>query len=220
VQKPIRIVPLGINTGVFQYAPMDMGGPCVFGTAGRLESGGERKGIGEVIHLFQRAFPTEDDVKLRVKVFPDCKIDPVTDPRVEVLRDYLTEEELRRWFTKITCFVSAAKGEGWGLMQHQALAVGRPLISICYGGVTGFFTPQMGYPIEFRLVPSQGVYANCGFWAEPDQDHMVELMREVYFNREKAQQLGETGARAVSRFSRVAFAQSLVRVMQEFNMVT
>lgn len=161
-QKPVRVAPLGINTQVFRYVPMDMQGSTVFGTAGRLESGGVRKGITQVIRLFQQAFPSEQDVRLRVKVFPDCEIGEVNDSRIEVTRAYLSEEQLTNWFSGLTCFVSAAKGEGWGLMQHQSLAVGRPIVSIRYGGVAEFFTEEMGYPVDFKLVPGYDFYSGCG----------------------------------------------------------
>jgi glycosyltransferase involved in cell wall biosynthesis/ADP-heptose:LPS heptosyltransferase len=219
VEKPIRVVPLGINTKVFHCAPMNMDGPCVFGTAGRMESGGVRKGIGQVIKLFQRAFPTEQDVRLRVKVFPDCDVAKINDPRIEFIHAYMTEEDLARWFSEITCFVSAAKGEGWGLMQHQALAVGRPLISVRYGGVAEFFTAEMGYPVDFKLVPSYDFYSGCGLWAEPDEQHMIELMHTVYADRDTARRLGLNGAAMAAQFSWQKSSRGVVQVLREFGMV-
>ena len=122
VKRPIYKVPLGIKTDVFSFSEMDMGGACVFGAAGRSDSDETRKGFNDVIPLFLRAFPREKDVRLRVKVFPNCSVAPFDDPRIEIERSYLTEAELAAWFRRLTCFVSMARGEGWGLMQHQALA--------------------------------------------------------------------------------------------------
>jgi glycosyltransferase involved in cell wall biosynthesis/ADP-heptose:LPS heptosyltransferase len=219
VEKPVRVAPLGINTEIFRSVPMDTQGPTVFGTAGRLESGGVRKGIAQVVRLFQQAFPSEQDVRLRVKVFPDCGIGEVNDSRIEVTRAYLSEEELAQWFGGLTCFVSAAKAEGWGLMQHQALAVGRPIISIRYGGVAEFFTEEMGYAVDFKLVPGYDFYSGCGAWAEPDESHIIRLMHEVYSNRQKAQQLGLRASAFVSKYSCQESSRRLVAVLQEFGMI-
>ncbi len=220
VSSPVRIVPLGINTEVFKPVPINMSGPCVFGAAGRLAHGGTRKGINEVIDAFQKAFPKEKDVRLHIKGFQDCDISKVLDPRIQVVQEYFTERRLAEWFVGLTCFVSAAKSEGWGLMQQQALAVGRPLISIRYGGVAEFFNETMGYPLNYRVVPSQHYYAGCGHWAQPDEGHMVEMMRRVYKNRKEARDLGITGAKSVSRFSWSNSNRALLKILQEIGMIS
>jgi glycosyltransferase involved in cell wall biosynthesis len=219
VERPIRVIPLGINTEVFHFRPMKMDGPCIFGTAGRFESGGTRKGINRVIKLFQKTFPTERDVRLRVKVFPDCQVAHVSDPRIEIQHEYLTEAELADWFSEITCFVSAAKGEGWGLMQHQALAMGRPLISVRYGGVAEFFTEDMGYPVDFKLVPGEAFYSGCGLWAEPDDNHMAELMKRVYKSRDDSRERGITAAEIVGKYSWKRSNGELVKVLRDIGML-
>lgn len=57
VERPIRVIPLGVKSDIFRFREMTMEGPCVFGTAGRMNGGGERKGLNEAIELFQAAFP-------------------------------------------------------------------------------------------------------------------------------------------------------------------
>ncbi len=215
VKKPIRIVPLGINTQVFHYVPMKINGLCIFGTAGRFESGGHRKGINEIIETFRKAFPNEKDVRLKVKVFPDCEVKRITDSRVEIKRKYMTEGELAQWFSEINCFVSAARGEGWGLMQHQALAVGRPIISVKYGGVAEFFNSELGYPINFTLVEADGLYAQSGIWAQPDWEHMIELMRQVYLDQIEACERGKRGAKSVSKYTWHNSNVLLVKTLKE-----
>lgn len=219
VDRPIRIVPLGICTEVFHYRPMNMEGPCIFGAAGRLESGGARKGINQVIKLFKRAFPKEKDVRLKVKVFPDCKVLRVSDARIQIKREYLAERELSDWFADITCFVSAARGEGWGLMQHQALATGRPLISVNFGGIAEFFTAEMGYQVNFRLMPAEGLYSGCGLWADADEGHMIDLMRHVYRNRDEARVCGEKAAVSTGKYAWKKSSEALVQALKEIGML-
>jgi glycosyltransferase involved in cell wall biosynthesis/ADP-heptose:LPS heptosyltransferase len=201
VSTPIHKVPLGINTDIFTYSTIQQTDLCIFGTAGRTAVGGIRKGFDNVIQAFIKAFPSERDVRLHVKVFPDCEIPRMNDTRIVIVQKYFAEREMAAWFRSITCFVSAARSEGWGLMQQQALATGRPLISVEYGGVKEFFSKDVGYPLRYKLVPAQNVYSNCGVWAEPSIESIVERMREVYKNRERAIELGKKGAIAVKQLS-------------------
>lgn len=219
VEKPIYVVPLGVNSDVFRHVPMTMEGPCIFGTAGRLESGGSRKGIDLVIDVFKKAFSANEDVRLHVKVFPDCDVAAETDPRVEIRREFLSDEQLAAWLAGLTCFVSASRGEGWGLIQHQALATGRPMIGIRFGGTAEFFTPRMGYPLEFRLEPAEGVYEDCGQWAEPDERHLLQRMREVYQDREHARCLGLNATQSVSRLTWSESSRKLRQVLQQVGMI-
>jgi glycosyltransferase involved in cell wall biosynthesis len=219
VEKPIRLVPLGIDTKVFKYAPMNMEGPCVFGTAGRTERGGMRKGFGEIVEAFQKAFPKEGDVELWLKAFPDCKLPEVRDHRIKVIKKFMSEEELAAWFGSLTCFVSGSKSEGWGFMQQQALAVGRPLVSVKFGGVAEYFTEEIGYPIKFQLEPARGPYAGCGHWAVPEEKHLISQLRRVYEDREDARERGLKGAISVSRFSWEESNRKLVHIMREIGMV-
>lgn len=218
VKRPIFRVPLGINTTIFKYSPPSSTGMCVFGTGGRLASGGVRKGVDQVINAFLQAFPSEQDVKLFVKVFPDCEIPVTCDPRIVVTRKFLKEKEMANWYNSINCFVSAARGEGWGLMQHQALATGRPIISINYGGVKEFFDKEFGYPIDFKLVPANGHYAECGLWAEPIQDSLIANMRHVYYNQSEAAVLGKRAAQSVSQFSWGKSNLNLLRILHHVGM--
>lgn len=219
VRAPMRIVPLGVNTSVFNFRPYPKAtaGLCVFGTAGRSRSGGApRKGVGDVIDAFCKAFPTEQDVRLHIKCYED-DIPIAMDARIKIVDRYLTEQEMAEWFANIHCFVSGAKAEGWGLFQHQALACGRPLISVRYGGVSEFFDRQCGYPVEYTLHPAEGVYE--GLWAYPSTDDLIAQMRRVYLNQQEAIEKGMVGAENVKGLSWDNSCLDLAAVLEEFGAI-
>lgn len=219
VKVPIEHIPLGINTAIFKYSPMDMEGPCIFGTGGRTFANVARKGLDLVTKAFVRAFPHEQDVRLRIKSFPDCPVPRSSDPRITVTKRYLTEKEMATWFSTLTCYVSGSRGEGWGLFQHQALASGRPLISARFGGIAEFFTDDVGYAIDFKIAPAGGRFANCHEWAEPDLESMIDSMRQVYRNREKARQRGMQGASRVANLTWARSNQRLMELMAKLKMI-
>lgn len=194
ISEAIFVVPLGVNPQNFNYEPMDMDGPCIFGGGGRISHGGVRKGVNEVIAMFQRAFPTETDVRLRMKVFEDCLPDPVADTRVEIFKDFLSEQELGQWFKGLTAFVSLARAEGWGLMQNQSMATGRPVVACRYAGLAEFMTERNSYCIDYRQREAKEFYKGCGKWAEPNEDSAIDHMRSIYKNRGLAARKGMEAA--------------------------
>jgi len=196
VTVPVFLAPLGYGEP-FQPTPMDLTGPCIFGAAGRMSHGAVRKGLNAVIDAFLKEFPSEPDVQLWIKGFSDAPTKFVTDPRVVVREGFLTETQLAEWFSRLTCFVSAARGEAWGLMQLEAMASGRPVMAAIYGGLAEFMTPENSYAVEFAEEPSGEAWRNGGSWAVPDEAHIRHLMRRVYRNRQEAQDKGIAAAQDV-----------------------
>ncbi len=213
VTSQIRVVPLGVDPDVFQHKPFPKG--IVFGTAGRLANGAQRKGVEDVIRWFQLAFPNETDVRLRVKVFPDCPLPGVEDKRVEIIRACFTPAQLSDWYASLTCFVSGARGEGHGLMQHQSMMCGRPVIASIFGGLTEFMSPSNSFAVPFRLVPAQETYAGCGLWAEPDARAAMKAMRDVYEHPKTAEYKGMIAAGSVRTLTWERHNHALLRVLGE-----
>jgi glycosyltransferase involved in cell wall biosynthesis/ADP-heptose:LPS heptosyltransferase len=215
VTVPIVKVPLGINTDVFSFHSPDASGLCVFGAAARLkESDPARKRLDRVIQAFQRAFPSKNDVRLRIKIFADCEFAVPDDDRIDVTAQYLSESALATWFQTLTCFVSAAAAEGWGLMQHQALAIGRPVVTPYYGGVKEFVTPGNAYILPHREVPATGGFDGMGCWSETALEDMIETMRRIYHNRGEAEAKGVNGAKDVAPLSWRRSSEMLVSVLR------
>jgi glycosyltransferase involved in cell wall biosynthesis len=98
------------------------------------------------------------------------------------------------------CFVLPTRGEGWGMPALEAMASGLPVISTGWGAQSEFLNEDVGYPIRLQgmspAVTRSPYYAGTQ-WAEPDLDHLTELMRYVYENPEQAQATGHRAAQAV-----------------------
>ncbi len=212
VTVPVDVVPLGCDTGVFAPSPAGSAhesGEVVFGTAGALAAGGERKNVQRVIDAFHLAFPTEPGVRLRVKLSPASRmVETGGDPRVEVIRAVLTPGELAGWYRSLTAFVSASAAEGFGLHLLETMACGVPLVSAAFSGETEFFDGDAGYVLPHRVVPARGeVYA--GRWAEVTADDVAAAMREVARDVREARR---RGARAAARAGRFTWAETARRV--------
>lgn len=191
IDCPIFICPLGVDPTIYQYR--ESASPnCVFGSAGNtVVSGRSRKGINDVIDAFQFAFPDEEDVTLKIKTLPGKDaVKETDDSRIVTSSSFLSEEALVAWYQSLDCFVSGSRAEGWGFMQQQAMACGKPVIASAYGGLCEFFDQTVGYPVRYSIVPAQGRYEGLGCWCEPDLYHMADQMRRVYEDRNEARRLG------------------------------
>lgn len=178
VKTTIRVVPLGCDA---KYDNMPAGGKFVMAAAGRMAHGGSRKGIAQVIECFKAAFDGMDDVRLNIKIFPDCKLDEQDDARISVTRAYISESQMRSWMGSAHCFASAARGEGWGLHQHEAMAMGRPVIAPIYAGLAEFMNRRNSYPVDFTHAPDDdGFYFGYGNLIDVDEWDMVRAMRQAY----------------------------------------
>ncbi len=222
VTPPIHVSHLGQDDKVYYHRPMDVEGKCVFGVAGRLRHGGTRKGVNEAIQLFERAFPNEDDVELRIKSFPDDPLDALPkDSRIGVIRDYISDFQMAEWLGELTCFIALAKAEGWGAIQHQAMAIGRPVIGPIFSGVEMFMTPENSFPVDYELgkPPKGNYYDGQGFWAIPDDTSAIEQMHRAYIDRSLCQRKGFRASVDMASKTHIHSGRVFESILREFGVV-
>lgn len=204
VRVPIRVMPLGVDSDHFN--PTIRGrrfGPQF--TFLSVFEWGERKGIELLFRAFLRAFHPREDVLLVCKITNrDGSIDVPHElqklgagsrpHQIRILYNQNFSHYLMgSLYRSVDCFVLPTRGEGWGMPILEAMACGLPVIATDWSAPRDFLTPEVGYPLRVRgLVPAR---AKCpyyhGFaWAEPDEEHLVYLLRHVYEHRAEAQQKG------------------------------
>lgn len=215
VKSPIRVVPLGIDPEIFHWRTFPTRG-VVFGAAGRLAGSDFRKNLDGVSQAFLKAFPIgkHPNVWLKIKCHPDCPITEWKDSRISVTAAHLSARELADWYASLTCFISASKGEGFGLMQLQAMAVGRPIISAEFGGVTEFFDFERGFVVPHTLSPAASPYR--GHWAHVSQEDLMEQMQMVYCFQQVVPDTGREAASMASAFTWQMATDKLLAVLREF----
>ena len=157
-----------------------------------------RKNPQCLIDAFEAAFPDNDSVRLVLKV-SNAYLNPELseylsalierDPRCVVLRQTMSGEEVAILIEACDCYVSPHRSEGFGLTVAEAMAQGVPVIATDYSGVADFLSPDVGYPLRYRLTEIEeevGPYPKGAIWADPSREHLRDLMREVAQNPEAA----------------------------------
>lgn len=206
----INVLNLGIDTSVFRYTHSNEDDIFTFGTG----NNDPRKRLIEVIRCFIKAFPNKKDVRLKIKI-SNRNINKFTDDRIIIGFDHYTPSQLKTWYDSIDVFVSGVSAEGWGFMQHESMACGRPIIAANYGGLSEFVNENNSFCLNYKEVDATGYWEFPGAkWSQYDEDHMIETMRYCYQNRQKVKEKGLIACKEVLNFSNEKFIQNLFSILK------
>eukprot|EP00397_Hematodinium_sp_SG-2012_P041768 GEMP01046075.1.p1 GENE.GEMP01046075.1~~GEMP01046075.1.p1 ORF type:complete len:430 (+),score=104.23 GEMP01046075.1:172-1461(+) len=211
VSTPIDIVPEPVASVFFndatkpltQVEGIDLSRP--FLAVGKFE---KRKGFEILIEAFFTAqFPADVKVQLVIKTSSfysdladlDALIRSYNDTatknrRVHVITDHLSTKKLARLYKAARALVQPSRGEGWGLPIAEAMATGVVAIATNWSGPTAYLRADNGLPLRVKkMVDIDADDPEGGKWAEPDVDHLRELLAWVVEHPDEAHRLGAEG---------------------------
>ena len=215
IRRPIHVLPLGYNPQRF-HTTLPPAGRSPRYTFLSVFEWGERKAPELLLRAYHAAFTRADDVLLIVRTNnSDGDVDVARQiaelglgdngPLVAMLyNQQLAPDQLGQLYASADCFVLPTRGEGFGLPILEAMACGLPVIATDWSGQTAFFDASVGYPIRVRHLVH--AVAKCPYylghrWAEPDFDHLVALMQQVYRDPAAARVRGAAAAAAAAQWT-------------------
>jgi glycosyltransferase involved in cell wall biosynthesis len=213
VRQPVLVMPLGVD--IDHFNPGIRGWPNPHGLFVFLAvfEWGERKAPGLLLSAFNRAFRCNEPVVLVCKTINKNRN---LDVRREIESLRLTSSggrivflhnreipyhELGALYRSADCFVSPGHGEGWNMPLMEAMACGLPAIATDWGAHTEFVDDTNAYPLRTRgtcKAEALCLYYDGFSWADPDPDHLRDLFRHVYENRDEAREKGRRAAADVA----------------------
>ncbi len=185
-----------------------------------------RKGVDVLLAAWREAFADRDDVTLVVKDFGSDSVYRGADrsafrehaasgrlPRLELLEDELTADELAALYRSCDVLVHPYRGEGFAMPVLEAMACGLPVIVTAGGPTDEFCPPEAGWRIRARraafasdrvdTLPTAG----RPWVLEPDRAHLVRLLRRAAASEQERLRRGAAGRAAAERLSWEAVAQ-------------
>lgn len=178
IHPDVHVVPLGVNHDVWKPQVVEDNSKFRFMTGG---SGWLRKGIPQVVKAFHDAALPESEliVKLPNYLFDDPK-EFNLGPNVTIVRDDLSVGEERDLHASADCFVSASRGEGFGLIPLQQLALGNRVIAPATTGHL-MFSHLFDYALDASPETAHmQTYKDIGNWLVPNHDQLVDSMKDAY----------------------------------------
>jgi len=188
--KNVELLNFFVDDKVFNYKPKKDLSKFTFIAGAHLNdysSSGCRKDIDLIIDSFLKIFNNNKDVELIIKASGANKntLKRFFNSNIRVVYDYLSEADLSDFLASGDVFISSSKSEGWGFFQIESLAIGRPIITIDYGGIKEFCNSKNSFFIEYEEELATGYFGRGGgCWAKLNKESLIEQMYFCYKNKD------------------------------------
>jgi glycosyltransferase involved in cell wall biosynthesis len=210
-EKKLRVVPPGVDTRLFcpGAAPLQVPQKRNFNFLSVFDWQ-QRKGYDVLLRAYLHEFKPDEDVALILKVSlthpapagiedrlvyfveREAGLPLEKAPAIILINGLIPQRDMPALYAAADCFVLPTRGEGYGRPFMEALACQCPVIATGWSGQTEFLNSKNSYLIDYRVVPvphDVDVELFTGQrWAEPDVDHLRQLMRRVFSQREESRQ--------------------------------
>jgi GT2 family glycosyltransferase len=209
VTKPVHVMPLGVDVDHFHPKVRGYTNPNRdFVFLANFEWG-ERKQPELLLKVFNDTFRRKDPAVLVCKIINRSgDLDVQSEIEAIGLKDSggriafihnreFPYHELGTLYRSADCYVSAGRGEGWDMPLMEAMACGLSTIATDWGAHTQFVHDGISYPLRVRgTIPAKAAcpYYDGFAWADPDPEHLAELLRRVFENQDEAIDRGRRAA--------------------------
>jgi autotransporter strand-loop-strand O-heptosyltransferase len=157
-----------------------------------------RKSVPEILKAFQKAFPNKENVNLILSADNPFAVDgmntteerlahwEIQDTRIKI-KHFLNREDYVSYIKNGDLLITCARSEGWNIPLIEAMAAGTP-VTYSEWGAQLEFAGGRGNPVRIatELPVSNGAHMSFskvpGKYAEPDFDHLVEVLRDCFEN--------------------------------------
>lgn len=201
----------------------------------------ERKNPTALLKAYWTAFENNPNVSLTIKTYVDNfrpeKKQYIKKQIAKVkydlkLKHYaplyiysglLNREQMYRFHRTFDCFVSAHRGEGWGIPQMEALLMGNPIISTNWGGIHEYLgEARDAQLIDYELVQvkadrNKQWYAMNQQWADVNVDAFKKAMLLQYDTRKVAPSTGLGADIIKNKFSFKAVGKMMLKRLLEID---
>jgi glycosyltransferase involved in cell wall biosynthesis len=164
---------------IHAHIPEPIENPYTFYYIGNIMD--PRKKFKDILQAFVRL--NKSDTRLVVKATCRSPVN-IQFPRVQVINDMLTDEQMNDLHNRCDCYVSFSHSEGVGMGAVEAAMRDKPVIITNYGGAPEYVkTP---YTIDCglqELEKDDFLFKKGMTWGKPNFDQLLEYMRHAYDNR-------------------------------------
>lgn len=176
-----------------------------------------RKGYQMLIQAFCEEFSPAEDVSLILKVylhsgykrgFAAKEILSLIPPgryknQIVLITTPFSEENLINLYQSSDVYISMDRASGWGMPAMEMMSLGKPVISINWGGATEFMNESNSFlieteknlvPVDEKLQRERPDYYLNHHWADVSVANVRKTMREAYENKSKREALARKAA--------------------------
>jgi glycosyltransferase involved in cell wall biosynthesis len=219
----IGVVPHCLDVDLYggKHSPMKVSGAQGFKFLTVL-SNYNRRDIGLLLRAYWAAFKGDSNVTLLIKctqrksgvqynedfissLLPEMDLDDTSLPKYIFIKDNLSDERMRSLYSACDVYVSIDRGKGWDLPAMEAMAMGKPVISINWSGSTEFMNKDNSIlidplpenaPVDRELVTNVADYIGHK-WARVKDEAMQNALMQVYSDKKGKERIGENAQQSI-----------------------
>jgi len=116
-------------------------------------------------------------------------------PKILLVNKLLQERDMPRIHAYADCYVNASSSEGWSRPVHEAIIMGKPVISADNGGITDYLTEDSYYRVKSFPVVATEVshipwYTKDQSWWDIDEADLGNTMKTVFLETNRYARAG------------------------------
>ena len=165
-----------------------------------------RDDVGLLIKTYFRNFTLQNKKMIRNQVeMIKAQMNIEKFPPIFLYLDLMDREQIMRLHRTGHIYVSAHRGEGWGVPQVEAALAGNAVISTDYAGCHEYFDDKEMRKLPYTLVPLKGMvhasnlYTAEQKWADVQVDDVRAAMRWAVDKPDERLVMAEAGQQRVSK---------------------
>ena len=197
INKPIKIVPLGVDRSIFDHSLQNKTDKYVFLTIGKWE---KRKSHDIIIECFNKAFTDKDDVELwMVTHNPLLNKDQENQwislvessnlrKKIKIFPRLPNHKAIAEIISYSNCGIYISRGEGWNLELLETLSMNKPVIVTNYSAHKDYCNTDNSFLVDIteteQAFDGMWFFGN-GNWAKIEDSHkdqIIDYMKFVYTN--------------------------------------
>lgn len=213
ITKPIKIVPMGVDTAIFNHEQKNETNNYVFITIGKWE---KRKSHDHIIECFNRAFEENDNVELWMVTYNPFLSKEEENKWLELVENSKLRKKIRIFprlpshlavaelLSYANCGVYISRGEGWNLELLETMAMNKPVIVSNYSAHTEYANSKNSFLVDIsdkeEAFDNKWFFGNSN-WAKIGEEQLsqtIDYMRYCYQNNIRTNEEGLKTAQTLS----------------------
>lgn len=175
-----------------------------------LEEFSEDDNVGMLVKTYMNNFQETNMKQVRAKIKAMRYSYGHDGAKIFWVKHLMDRWQMDRLHATGDCYVSAHRGEGWGIPVVEAMLSGHPVISTGYNGVHDYIPSDVGIMLDYEMVPvnnsrNRDWYTRRQNWANVDIDHLKVSMRQMYEEHQENPKQFKKQGEAAREFVKTTF---------------